>query len=266
MPGFNPEQINIHDLTVEEPEQPADLHFDFQKDVTAEQWEKIIHDAEVFEDNLAQWHSFLISQVMLKMGDPEYDLKLTEKHWNRMKKDLGSEKSSEDLCGILAWAKLVDAQKTREMHALHDSDLESLRDAIKLDARNIGSSASEYVKNQYFLKILNPKESIHLSNKEIEAVQEWTNKFMNKGYWHVYARYNAQMRVIDSNFKVNISEENWSHMKDDIKENPSLEFPAWLRILAADEVKATDNGLEINTRKLVLEKNDNIDLPEQRKF
>lgn len=31
MPGFNPENINIHDLTIEEPEKESELAFDPEK-------------------------------------------------------------------------------------------------------------------------------------------------------------------------------------------------------------------------------------------
>ena len=41
MPGFNPDNINIHDLTIEEPEKEQVFPFDLDVDISESDWKEI---------------------------------------------------------------------------------------------------------------------------------------------------------------------------------------------------------------------------------
>ena len=89
MPGFNPENINIHDLTIEDANEVSkvELPFDIEKDVTEEDWIAIQQKLEECRKN-NQWERFSYLAKSVKVTDPLIDLNLDQTTQEGMEKDL----------------------------------------------------------------------------------------------------------------------------------------------------------------------------------
>src|SRR3989344_3836197 len=98
MPGFNPENINIHDLTIEEPEQKEEGFFDPEKEVTERDWEGIW---EMFENEKrgGYWREVVGMGANIKIVDPGADLGITPEDWGNMKRLFSDCLSRADLYG-----------------------------------------------------------------------------------------------------------------------------------------------------------------------
>ena len=55
MPKFNPDNLNIHELAVEEPEKQAEVFFDPEKEITEDDWEGINKNLKTYEENSGFW-------------------------------------------------------------------------------------------------------------------------------------------------------------------------------------------------------------------
>ena len=81
MPGFNPERINIKNLTIEEPEQKREVSFDFDKEIKPEYWKKYLDwfdelRIEKYRDNFA----FMKNLTILKILGREMNLSKEEEN------------------------------------------------------------------------------------------------------------------------------------------------------------------------------------------
>lgn len=93
MPGFNPENINIHDLTIEEPEKEADFIFDPEKEITEKDYDEVKkylaeNEKSIQMDQYNFWIGFSNVAMAMKILNPEVNLNLGERAWQGMSKSL----------------------------------------------------------------------------------------------------------------------------------------------------------------------------------
>jgi hypothetical protein len=84
MPKFNPDNINVHDMMLEEPAPEAELIFDPERDLTEKDWEGMeewLNECREFNN----WDGFSRQAMAMRILDPERDLFITEKDRDGMK-------------------------------------------------------------------------------------------------------------------------------------------------------------------------------------
>ncbi len=86
MPGFNPNKINIYNLTTERPEREPEAFFNVERDITDEDWESMKADLEHYRGN--NWSAFSMQAMRMKILDPSMDLKIGDLEIEGMKAQL----------------------------------------------------------------------------------------------------------------------------------------------------------------------------------
>ena len=82
MPGFNPDNINIHDLTIEEPEKNLELPFDVEKNITKEDFEEVVKSFKESRDRGS--YDFTWEVLAAKVIDPTHDFKLDKDNFEHL--------------------------------------------------------------------------------------------------------------------------------------------------------------------------------------
>ena len=76
----NPERINIHELTIEEPEKQGELHFDVERDIFEEDWKQMKKQLKEFARGKF-WADFAHRTMQMKILNPGLKLGLDQQAW-----------------------------------------------------------------------------------------------------------------------------------------------------------------------------------------
>lgn len=266
MPGFNPESINIHDLTVEEPEKQEAV-FDVESEFTKEDWVKIGKVLErrltVNEENpqgQADALRFAANAGILghKPDLPKRTSWIAEEHLQVLEMDSLANDNWHRFASYAASLKLlgIDVDLTKLQKSKMIKNFQKYQSALDID---------NYIDLAIDLNILG--EKVQLSpegEQEFRTILDHHRRDQDNWVQKLAAKY--KILIGDPG----LTEGELETIKERIRELDAGEFKVEetveLLILLADKVEITDKGLEINMQKPGLEKNDNPELPEQRKF
>ena len=163
--SFNPDRINIHELTIEEPEREAELPFDVERDITKEDWIQINNQTEEYRTK-KEWWNFADMVANSKILNPEKNLNVDNATWNGMLSDLKNSETRRDWREFARHAmdmKTIDPSKEIPisgvaLKAMQD-ELASYRDgSILLDNLAFVDLATN-------MKMLYPKEDFGLDQE-----------------------------------------------------------------------------------------------------
>ena len=279
MPGFNPENVNIHDLTVEEPEKQEVLPFDPEMDITERDWEEM----RVCLDRARKQYSRggildpyeVAGNMKILNADFEVNFSLEE-----------SEKIKKRLKGSLRLERIKAAVSLKILNTsfgidFNSNDWQASRESLKRSRS--ASEWSSFLLEAQREKILNPAIDLELTPEnwqeiknaiEIQRKKSLEDEKVNIYDYQRFSRLGSAMRVIDPGGDLVVNQSDWETMKqklDFYREQNNYhvlaELAADMKILAAEKVEVTDEGLEIT----MPEKKVNLgpatsDTPEQRKF
>lgn len=261
MPGFNPDKINIYELTIEEPEKESGAPFNAERDITQEQWEKI---NEYFGNYR-----------------PE---SMNKKIFTRMARDLSILNhmpmfSGSDLDTIESATRDLYSPEDRAMSAIllgHKQDVsypvsEIMRvDYDQLNAGQRGRMAKDII-------IMGRPDIIPSVSRQMHEDLKEIRENIFKHYFSPELTYLREtvvaIKLLGEDPK--LSSEEWRLLKEQLQKflsdgvyDVALSSAADLAILAADEVKIPEGGgLELISKKHPkLEKSEMPQIPEQRSF
>ncbi|MDO8618688.1 MAG: hypothetical protein Q7R49_01945 [Candidatus Daviesbacteria bacterium] len=259
--------INIGNLNLEEPK-PRNNLFDVEQVVTDDKWQQMLAE---LHDPLNISLAFIELGRAMKILYPDRNLGTTPNEWQKTKDYIGSHR-----LGLGETARVLSATKMTFDDADIQEDIKELTGLLWEDAPGLNlllstSDLVQYLELAPDLAILFPnklelREGISAAFKNID--QALPERYRNT-YTKVY--YMAKARLISSQYKPEFSVRDWKKMQDELFRQKNIDefcyMAACLKILAAEEAKITESGIEITMPQ---NKSDLIQvilaLPELRKF
>lgn len=271
------ERINIHELTVDEPERQSELLFDPERDLTKEDWQMIKDDLEKSR-RVEDWASFLSTAVHIKILNPQFDLGIDQKAWEGMRNMLNAWKENatfenrwEVFLSRSADMKILDP--TLDLN-LDQADWQRIRDILKKTV-----IWDIFSRRAVEVRLLDHDYDLNLDQNDWRDIQDTLKKYRRDKNWGYFCSHAANVKILDSKIDLGLDKEAWQGMRDKLEwyrercknGNESLgvfsDHAREMKILAAEEVKVTDKGLEINMRK---DKKDTLSdvlpMPEAKQF
>jgi len=291
--SYNSDRINIHELTVEEPEKQEGLPFDPERDLTEEDWvnmKKQLEKYKIEED----WSKFSEHAMAMRVIDPDIDLGIEDTDWENMETQLNDFRENATSWGQHQWANFASqASKMKIIDSTGD---------LRLDQavwNGMNSRLSKYKKDKEWsgcswlamcMKILDPSIKLDFSEEDWVCIKDLAGKSTNVDINSI--QFLAEIKIINPDIHFKLSDENWANIKDILDQvrnsqlNPSgtngvgvLAYVGgvgvWhnfsvqamlMKILAAEEVRVTDEGLQIKMTKDQPLKSDTLPIPETKQF
>ena len=269
MPGFNPENINIHDLTIEEPEK-QETFFDPEKEITREDW-------EAMKDQLDECRrkgdvfSFASRAAAMKIIKPEMRIQITDAQYENIKKSLEGWRKS-NLSGFFQFAmslKIIDPEFDIGPYVGDQSEIRNDFQEKKNNAFKIGEFIGMAAKAKVVAPIRVGENSIepetwekireHLRNSRKKLTRNFTEKA-------------SQVKILNPKEDLNLTQEDWDEMSQllrDLRGDDMYNFSEQamaMKILAAEKVEITAKGLEITMPKRELSATETPPVPETKNF
>ena len=277
----NPERINIKDLTLEEPERKKGLPFDVERDLHPAFWDVATKQLKDHQER-ESWFNFATDAADLAILYPERiaDLDLNETMWEKMKEELEIYKKEKVWgLGVSLAANMKILFPEKNMNNLIDMD--SWRQIIQTfsSMKDIGSLRDSIVFASE-VKILNPERFKDLEldeEKTWDEIETLLDRYRNVNI-DVFAKIARQVRIVfpEKFYSLNLDAAMWEKMMklfrkqeilDPLLDPRHIQFTASLKLLAAEEIKITDKGLEIIMSKEKPEfKEETPPMPQTRKF
>jgi len=267
--SYNPDRINIHELTVEEPEKQQELAFDPERDITEEDWKIMKEQLKRYKET-GDWSSFYREAAAMKVLNPG-------------KINIEVDKSS--------WENITNQPETIFKEPLISSvrSLKNLNPAVSLGSLGIDGDflnqeekeLREYISNHNWLyihsrasafRVVEPNLKLDLTDQDWEYAKRYLDKYKEQKDWASFLSIASDLKIIDFKVDLGLTQDCWRGMTDVlslIKKSGSYLFFAsclmFLKILAAEKVEVTEKGLEITMRKSKLIQGTSP-LPETKKF
>lgn len=278
---FNPDRVNIHELTIEDPEQQSELPFDPEKEVTAEDLKQIIDEMKEHKRLHSPELVFDIAREV-KFFCPTYDLNLNATDWKGMRANLDHvRKQGPDAAYIFspdaANMKILDPNRNL---GLDEIAWRGMRD--HLEKCRITNDWRDFSKQAMEMKVLDPNQDLNLDQSAWEGMINELKEDRRSNHWERFACQAMRIKILDPSIKLDLDDDSWEGMKTDLNENrkktkPKTRLsPGWMSfssqamamtILAAEEVRVpAGGGLEIKMRKDKPIKSEITPLPETKKF
>lgn len=286
MPGFNPDKLNIHDLTVEEPEKESEPPFDPERDVTEEDWEKIkkgeLKAGRMIEPGRPKnWASFtndfaIYAKILNPKIDFNEDFGMRDVFAKVYKTDF-EEYKKEKFQGLDAHGFSRAVEQARILvPELRIEENDNAWRLLEEELKYLGESEiwNQFCRQLAIMKLYNPEHHVNVSEVDLKNIKDTLEKYKNREDWASFSEMASHVKVSGLGLDLNLDRATWRGMKEKLSEyrtrpNSYLYFlwhAAAMNILAAEEVKVTGKGLEINLRKPGLLQSETSLMPEQRNF
>lgn len=271
MPKFNPDsQINIHDLTIEGPEQRAEMLFDPEKDLTEEDWEFMEKTARKFNngdwsEDRDDYRRYIRQLIAMKILGRE--TQISKRGGNELSGDIRSNDLTNELLVYAAVCRILVEQKSIT------KSLKSLKDC------------AEYEDWESFSSVLFPLiligKKLKITPNEINHIEEKLKQYIDMGGRAVETafKFAAFLKLIKKDFVLpsyilEKFRETFLNLhktaKTEKKPGRWFEFSeaaSYLSIISADEIVIPEGGgLELVRHKKESLQSDMPALPEQKQF
>jgi len=263
---YNPDRINIHELTVEEPEKQEGLPFDPERDITEKGWNYLKSEFESQHDGNLWFFSYTASQ--LKILDPLFDLRITPEIWESFGDSLNAirhhtVKNWDNFSATAARMKIIDNDKNLN---INQNDWRSMQQ--KLDKLRKQRLWGAFAVHAASMKILDPRIDFKVDEEtRRDMIKEIKNETT---FASIFAEHAAAMKILGIAFEVD--KFFWRMMQEELKEEQAQgksfsKLAVDMKILVAEEVEVTDKGLEITMPKPKEDLKQGIQhLPEVKQF
>lgn len=264
---FNPERINIKDLTIEEPEKLADLPFDPEKDIFAEDWEDMksgfLKNMREAEHGVNRLHH-LNRAIELKTLFPERsdELNLGPEIQKELEQLYDVESRAEYTSEALEKLKVLFPGKFKEIISKKgDPDWNEFKwEKMKeyLEEHRTGTSFSwhDIAGLAVTLKMIHPERisELNLNDEFVEKIKKSMSMDMEENDMYSFLSDASNFRILfpervgelnlDNKFWTKAKKEFRSLIRDKKYHHPST-FAMNMKILAAEDLKFTDRGMEV---------------------
>jgi len=257
MPSFNPERLNIKDLTIEEPESREGLPFDPEKEITEEDWGEIKEELERGRDN-ADLYEFVKQAAEMKILDPEVEIRASDEEKIRMYEKIDEWwKQYGDGLGVFSRASFLKILYPEVNLGLPKAPWESIK---KLLENSRGNSPSNFLSAAVTIKLCDPNFNIDIDQETKELIEEKLKSEKETDIFR-FANTAKNLKIIDSDINLGLDVKTWENLKNELDiirrddyydhhKNPYkwrsfCELAVDMKILATEKVEVTDKGLEI---------------------
>jgi len=301
--SFNPEKLNIKDLTIEEPEKQV-VFFDQNKEITEDDWDamkKSLIDFKKSEPALSNsWNNYFEQATKMKMLDPTVNLGLSQGDYRFIEYRLNysrNEKSSPkaSLEEELMHMKVLNPTMLQILPEDWEQMKEKLNRYRKYEAKPSTPRIKAIEENKFMLfakqavtmKILDPDIDLNLTEEDWNGMEKNLKRLHGKGKLRPmdtdlkghrienFCNLLARMKILNPQYKFELSEDDWDIIMKkfnfirDTQDIPAdwkdfCELAQSLKVITAKDVKITEQGLEIEMPEK--ETTESLAIPEKRNF
>jgi len=237
--------LNIKDLIIETPQREQDFLFDPERDLTKEDWERM--KGKLSED-CGQDELFLLSEYMALFPEWKDELGI-EGLYPEIKKRFEEDWANKNVPFIVCMAALIKRIFPGEGERIHFNDpfWEDIRnyDWNKDDSTKLASFLC-----QKYMKVIFP--SFDLDHEVEQGAKNDVTLAEKDEDWEMFAEQAALLKLFSKLGRRDVSRKAWDGMKnalarfrDDGEIESFVNLASNMKILAAEEVRATDKGFEI---------------------
>jgi hypothetical protein len=267
--SFNPDRINIHELTIEEPEKQVELPFDVERDITKEDWEMINNELKE-RDKYGDWQTseLAVAANILSRSLSENAPNTTEA-LKGILQGCRNQNSWSRFAGHAAKFKILAPEQADEIKV---TSLEKIH--MENELLNKIGPYSGTLNDKVGFKIIFPEADFRglLNSEDYEQLSEhWQEEKESVGIRTVslpkspfdFFEKTAQLRLLGFEFTENIkfTQEQWEYINgllSGLRADASgykgnyyklCQFAADLKIITAKRVEVTDKGIEVEMPK-----------------
>ena len=255
---FNPDRINIHELTIEEPERRAEVFFDAEKDITKEDWKGMEGKLEEYRRE-NKWDKFSQQAMRMKILDPNQDLNIDLIARNGIREILEEDRKSCVWNGFASQATEMKMLGIDQELNIDQVALQGTREMMEGHRQRMGrdrgwDSFSWMAMN---LKIIDPTQDLNLDQVAWHGMRDTLEKDRQQKSWADFSWGAVKIKILDPNQDLNLDQEAWQGMRDYLEKqrengdkwgNLSWQL-ANMKILVAEKVEVTENGIELTMPK-----------------
>ncbi|KKP33190.1 MAG: hypothetical protein A2360_04950 [Candidatus Staskawiczbacteria bacterium RIFOXYB1_FULL_32_11] len=272
---FNPDNLNIHELAIEEPEKQAELPFDFSELVSAEDLQELRDELNRTRerqkhDKSPLWGGFCWEVATLKLMNKNEKVDLDEQTLQGIRDNLLRYASLQEWDGFSAIAsslKISGITDSQISKILLDNKNNILKYFESLIYPGISSSAELTAKK---IKIIYPGVVINTKDLSLGLA----TRFKQSKHWLLFCQHLTYEKFIDFDCDIPLDQETKDKITNEFK--TYLSKKAWsplgdialaMNILNAKRINITDKGVEfITSDKNAKSTSEPQNLPEQKQF
>lgn len=278
MPGYNPDNININDLTLEEPEKQWEAFFDPERDITEENWQKMKRELEgAIRISRLGGNQGTFGVMSMRVLEPDFNFDLNKADWDDMNKNLADYKKRNRVSDFF---ELVSVMKLFDPKVNIGIDKDFWKQEKELLSDCIETRDWDFVFNLATrMKIVNPNMDLGIGREVWEEIKEDYLEHVDidgNRDWGQFALGAMHVKLLNPGMDLGLDHKAWEGMKEELEYRmgrPSNEFGGCtahvtaMKVLAADKAEITDDGLHVIMHaNSGLSEGEHPSMPEQRKF
>jgi hypothetical protein len=260
------EEINIQNLSLEVPEHKVG-HFELNELLTDERRQSI-KNALLDSRQKEMFIDFLELAPSAHILGLTQDAQLFDSEKHKVEDVIQKQIIDDDLKSfsrLAAKAKIINIGINFKLSYLNGGRIRSV-----LEQSRSSSLTMEFPTKAMDLKVLFPELFLLVTKEDLELVEADIKDYRERNIWQFFAEAGSDLKIVDPSRDIGVTEKDWAEMKKELAVlavSPLLfaNMLAQMRILAAEEVKVTGQGLEITDHKPNLSKPTQA-LPEIKKF
>jgi len=281
--SYNPDRINIHELTVEEPEKQTELPFDPERDLSNQDWEKMLtklrsriqndrNARETGEDRqffYTRCVGLSLLAMNLKILNPRVELDLDENVWKEMRETLEAVKYNGDWQSFSEQAISIKILNP-DIFALDEVGRQCMKSELERHRR--ARTWEAFFIQAVQVRIIDRDIDLKLDDGAWQRIRDQLEVNRKNEEWGEFALHAANMKILDPYIDLGLDEVAWHGIQTKLDEYRKADsffekHAVAMKILAAEEVKVTEKGLEINMRRPKAEIDSGVSsVPETKQF
>ena len=281
---FNKDRLNVKSLAVENPDKSSATSFNPEKEISVSGWHSIIKEIEAARIQ-GKWNNFIFLSADLKVLSPDRfsQLIFDERCYKGFEEQLLSARAHDNIiyyCKLLAALKIIDPHWTETAY-LGPEYWQSISDTLKINFEIPnwndfwGQAAIAKIVFQDKLPEQYEKFEKEYLSKALQRTEEFLENQRESGFIDVNLGIPACMKIaVPQGFDIEGMDyidlpqvrreidkqrqgNNWTYI---------LELVKKMKILSAGKIKLAKEGLELLPPKNKGLKQEDVPLPEPRKF
>lgn len=253
------ERPNIRRLNVLE--KSDFVGFDPDRDLIREDWSNIRKSID-YARAAGDFEGLAEKCAWVSIIDPNRAEHLSDEDWREIQK-LEPPRTSTVVIAIEELAFLKFAACARMLDSSHPIELNDqfIQNVIEKVAIDWHNSAIWWLRTAAYLKIFRPDIAITFTQKQIQGIREYVAELEKKGDFKEFAKEAGLMRLVG--LEIRLSSKEWAVVREAAREaldrkgsalggpasEPVINLLANMKILAAKDVRVTENGLELTMPK-----------------
>ncbi|KKP33210.1 MAG: hypothetical protein A2360_04845 [Candidatus Staskawiczbacteria bacterium RIFOXYB1_FULL_32_11] len=271
---FNSDNLNIHELAIEEPEKKSEVFFDFEKEITEEDWGEMEKNMQRLLDD-ANYNNVPWVAMNMKIIRPDYEPKFDWRVMQKITADINIQRELgewRDFFSLAMEMKFVDPNYNSSI--AFPELLGIKRELEKCKNKQNWDNFSAIAMQIKIIDPINCSDFLGLDSNVWDSMFRSLKNYKDNNMWNEFVNQATHMKVIDPKIDLDISESDWDNIRKKINFERNLgrgisfsNLVARVKILAAEKLEVTDKGLEITMPKQSVGlQRETPAIPEQKQF